>query len=245
VRQSRFFVPFELHVNERYTMPDNIGHYMSRVLRLPIGAQVTLFTGDNHEYSATICEISKKFVTLEVAQARLVNRESPLNVHLIQAVSKGDKLDWVFQKSVELGVSHLIPVTTSRTSFSLSGARLDKKIQHWQGVISSACEQCGRNKVPDIRPVEDVKKVISEYKNHSATKIVLNPLTTQSLRQINVDTKELVLLIGPEGGLSEEEICFAEQNGFISCVLGDRILRTETAALTMLSLAQGFWGDLC
>jgi 16S rRNA (uracil1498-N3)-methyltransferase len=211
------------------------------VLRMKPGDTLILFCGDGCEYSAVIEEVRKKQVLVRVLSCSEVNRESPLVVHLAQAVSKGDSMEFVVQKAVELGVFSITPILSERCQVNLEKERKEKKRQQWQSIAISACEQCGRNKAPIIHQPE----TLEEYLSHPPGQMhyVLDPKGTKSWKDYKFKG-EIALLIGPEGGLSAEEMKFILQHGFQGISLGPRILRTETAAITALSILQAVAGDL-
>lgn len=228
-----------------FEAPENTARHMVQVLRLRIGDSVLLFNGNNTEYSAVISELKKKTVVLNVIGENVVSRESSIQIHLIQAISKGDRMDWVVQKAVELGVSSIRPVISKRNNVNLSGDRMDKKTQHWAGIISSACEQCGRNQLPllhDIKPLE--ASVVESDLQSSCHKIMLDPLGKHNLKNDIAGISSFAVAIGPEGGFDEIETKFLVDNGFTSYNFGPRIFRTETAAIACLSVLQAIAGDL-
>lgn len=224
------------------TLEEAAARHLTRVLRLGPGAQLTLFDGTDGEYSATITTTGKRQVEVELGEKLNVSLESPLAVTLAQGVSKGERMDYTIQKAVELGVSRIVPLNTERSVVNLKGERLEKKMQHWQGVIVSACEQCGRNTLPALLPLQSIetwlaaglKDDLGLLLDHRASE------TVASLPQAG----SVTLLIGPEGGLSAQEQALATASGYIGLRLGPRVLRTETAALTALAALQSRFGDL-
>jgi len=256
MRQLRFYIPPSFHatpleIDQEYDLPENTAHHIVRVLRMSEGAQVTLFNGNNREYTVELVSAAKKQVTIRVLAQAEVNRESLLTTHLIQSLSKGDKMEVTIQKAVELGVSVIVPVSSERSNVSLVGVKQEKKrekkIQHWQGVIQSACEQSGRNRLPELRPLASLRTTLEAYKPLSALKLVLSPYAESgltSLAEIQAPPSEVVILIGPEGGFSAEEIEYAGECGFVAVRVGPRVLRTETAGPAILSIVQMLWGDI-
>jgi 16S rRNA (uracil1498-N3)-methyltransferase len=211
------------------------------VLRLGPGAELILFDGHGGDYLATLAMIAKREVVAEVGEHRQRECESPLGVTLAQGVSKGERMDFTIQKAVELGVQQIVPLSTERSVVNLKGERLERKMVHWQGVIISACEQCGRNTLPRLMPMQTLSAWLSHRVN--GTGLLLDHRaeeTVPSLKRPN----EVTMLIGPEGGLSERERESAYAAGYLGLRLGPRILRTETAALTALAALQSYWGDL-
>ena len=244
MRQLRFYIPFSLNVGQQYELPEATARHMVRVLRLTEGDEFVLFNGDNHEYAARLIQASKKHVQVLVESEQFVNRESSLSTHLIQALSKGDKMDLTIQKAVELGVTEISPVSSERSNVSLSGPRLEKKMQHWQGVIQSACEQSWRNCLPELHQLNPLITVLEELKSSPALKLLLTPGANMNFGSLQAPQGGVVILIGPEGGLSENEIQYAQKCGFVSVSAGPRVMRTETAGIVILSVVQMLWGDL-
>ena len=203
---------------------------------------MVLFNGDGNEYSAQIIDVSRKQVVVEADACLTIGKESPLSIHLGQGVSKGDRMDTVLQKSVELGVSEITPILTQRCAVKLDEKRWEKKIQQWQKIITGACEQCGRNTVPKLNAPVTLNQWLASPTQ--ASRLILAPGAEQPLSKTPYSTHGFRLLIGPEGGLSEQEIHQANENGYSSVSLGPRILRTETAALTSVSILQSLHGDL-
>ncbi len=216
-------------------------HHLSKVLRLKIDSKVTLFNGDGYDYSGHIDAIEKKYVRISIDSREINSRESSLKIHLGIAVSKGDRMDWIIQKSTELGVDEITPLLSLRTENKFKGDRKEKKQLHWQQIAISACEQCGRSRLPTINPVQSLSEWITTTK--ATRKFVLHHRTTQQLNSHD-DVGLVCLLIGPEGGLSEDEITLAEAHQFGALQLGPRILRTETAPLAAISILQHIWGDM-
>lgn len=178
-----------------------------------------------------------------VGERLMVSTESPLSLHLLQAVSKGERMDLVIQKAVELGVREITPVLTERCVVRLKGSRAEKRHRHWREIIINACEQCGRNRLPLLHHITPVEKVLDEPSG--GLKLVLDPSAASSIGALaSPRDGEVHLLIGPEGGLSDWELDQATLHGFTAVRLGPRILRTETAALASLSALQVLWGDL-
>ena len=244
MRQLRFYIPFSLQVNLQYSIPESSARHMVRVLRLSEGDEIILFNGDNYEYVARLMDVTKKNVSVFIVSQSLVDKESALNTHLIQSLSKGDKMETSIQKAVELGVSEITPVSSERSNVSLSGERLEKKMMHWQAVIQSACEQTGRNKLPKLHSFAVLREVLDSLRANSALKLLLNPHAVVGMSEIEIAPKNVVILIGPEGGLSEVEVSYAIDCGFMPVKAGPRILRTETAGPAILSVAQARWGDM-
>lgn len=241
MRIPRIYHPDKLEPNNTITLSNTASNHLAKVLRLSQGHPLILFNGDGNNYHAEIESIGK-LVTVNIINKEINNTESPINIHLGQVISRGDKMDFTIQKAIELGVSEITPLTSERCNVKLDNARQDKKIQHWQGVIESACEQSGRSIVPKCQTMTNITKWLEQVT--ADLKIILEPRGAVTLNQIKQDDiKSIAVLIGPEGGFSEPEIDLAIKQGFHPVVLGPRILRTETAGLTLLSVLQFYCGD--
>ena len=237
----RFYCPAELAPGAMVALPAQAAHHAARVLRLEIGDRVTLFNGQGGECEARLARIGKHEVATEILAWHEVERESVLQVTLAQAVSAGEKMDFTLQKAVELGIGAIQPLTSERSVVRLTGERAEKRVAHWQGVAVAACEQCGRNRIPQVAPLEALPTWLSEQQ--TGLRLILSPEVDQGLRDLPRPTEPVTLLVGPEGGFSQGEIEAALRQGFTPVRLGPRILRTETAALTMLAAMQALWGD--
>jgi 16S rRNA (uracil1498-N3)-methyltransferase len=242
MRISRFYTPMPMRVDDEIELDPQLSHYINNVLRLKQSDPIVLFNGDGNEYTADILSISKKQVVAIVNSQLSMRSESPLNIHLAQGVSKGDRMDFVLQKSVELGVSEITPVITERCAVKLSTERWQKKTEQWQKIIISACEQSGRNVLPILHQPIALNKWLGQTTEQQ--KVILTPGSSKYMSSLSRPVQGFRLLIGPEGGLSEQEIYTSEQTGFESVNLGPRILRTETAALASISILQALFGDL-
>ena len=241
MRIPRIFTDSPLAVGQ-CQLDDNAANHVGRVLRMQAGQALQLFNGDGQDYRATITEAGKKHVQVEVQEAAENETESPLRVVLAQTLSKGDRMDYAVQKAVEMGVSEIVPLTTERCDVKLKGDREDKRLRHWQQVAISAAEQCGRARVPDIQPVMTVQQWL-EHARACDLRLVLHHRTERSLNTLEKPSS-IALMIGPEGGLTAEEIALAEDNGFLPVALGPRVLRTETAPVAAIALCQWLWGDI-
>lgn len=226
--------------------PDAANH-VGRVLRMQVGDPIILFNGllfnglIGH-FEATISAASKKNVTVTLKQFIEHNAESPLSIHLGQGISRGDKMEFTIQKAVELGVSEITPLFSERCGVKLSGERLEKKWQQWQKIAISACEQCGRNTLPLVHKPISLSHWLQQSSNE--LKINLHPRATDTIKTLRPPKDGIRLIIGPEGGLSDDEITQTVAQNFCEVGLGPRILRTETAALTVISALQLQFGDL-
>jgi 16S rRNA (uracil1498-N3)-methyltransferase len=225
---------------------DAFGHIV-RVLRLKDGDDITLFNGiveqeGYFEYQARLCNVNKKSADVEIISKRMVANESPLNIHLAQGISRGERMDFTLQKSVELGINTITPIFSERCNVKLSGERLEKKHQQWQKIVISACEQSGRCTVPIVALPIYLDDWLQQ--ESSALKLNLHPKAEHSIMSLPIENQRVRLLIGPEGGLSDDEISRANTAGFHDVLLGPRVLRTETAALTAITALQCRYGDL-
>ena len=238
----RIYQATELIVGENLMLDVAASMHLVRVLRLKIGSHVIVFNGKGGEYSAELIAIDKKQATVALKEYSDVNRESSLQLHLAQGISRGEKMDYTIQKAVELGVHKITPLFTEYCNVQLSPERMDKKIQHWRAIVVSACEQCGRNFIPEIAPPKKFSNWIASCNEQA--KFILDPTATQSFHNFSVTYQSICLLIGSEGGFAEHEIETANQFGFQSVHIGPRILRTETAGVAGISLVQSYWGDI-
>ncbi len=242
MRTIRIYQPGTYQPGDIVPLSESAAQHVGLVLRMPVGSELNLFRGDNYEFKATICFAHKKNIQVCIDSMMAVNRESPRSIHLAQAIAKGDKMEWIIQKAVELGVTSITPLLTERSVVRLDETRLHKKQQQWQAIAVSACEQSGRNDIPILYPACSLEHyLLTTAAQH---RFLLSPKATQSWPQIPLDTAELALLIGPEGGFSEQEVQWAMQQQAQSIRLGPRVLRTETAAIVALGIMQTLYGDL-
>ncbi|MBF0471515.1 MAG: 16S rRNA (uracil(1498)-N(3))-methyltransferase [Gammaproteobacteria bacterium] len=241
MQQKRLFHPGPLASGAVIAADRDNSHYLSRVLRLKGGDEVTLINGEGGEYSAEIVTLSRNEVTLKVGSYRMRERESPLASLLIQALSRGEKMDFTIQKSVELGVTQIIPVVSERSVVRIEGERQQRKQEHWQGIATAAALQCGRNRIPQVEAITTYRQAVEQ--SGDGEKLILSPRGT-GYRLPLTKVERVTLVVGPEGGLTAEEEAEAQSNGFKRLSLGPRILRTESAALTALAVLQWQWGDL-
>lgn len=239
----RFYCPPPLHASTKFELPQAAAHHASRVLRLRVNDEVRVFDGIGNELHGHICEIEGKRVVLEKLQVCTVNRESPLNIVLAQALCSSEKMDWVIQKATELGASEIQPVQTQRSMVKLTGERAEKRTQHWHGITIAACEQCGRNMLPKVHAPLEFSAWIATICDAPGSKFILLPEAVTTLHEQLKPQEKIILLIGPEGGFSADEVQIALQAGFISIRLGARLLRTETAAMAGIATLQTLWGD--
>src|SRR5688572_1494905 len=240
----RLYLPGDIPAHGVCVVPPEQSHHVSHVLRLAAGDSVTAFDGRGNEYAATIARVSKQGVTLNLGEAHAVSRESPLEIVLAQGISSGDRMDYTIQKAVELGVRAIQPLTTERSVVRLDPQRAAKRVAHWQGIVVASCEQCGRNVVPQVLPVVAFHAWLgSPGPASAALRLTLAPGAAVRLAEVNRPEGTIVLLAGPEGGLSPREASDTQAAGFVPVRLGPRVLRTETAAVAALAALQTLWGD--
>lgn len=240
----RLYIPDALIPGANLELDDERFRYAARVLRLRAGDELTVFNGSGGEFMAVIAEVSRRTIVLSVGAHRERDVESPLQVNLVQGVSRGERMDLVVQKATELGVQRVTPVLTERSVVRLEGDKSGKRREHWEKVAQSACEQCGRNVVPVIDEPQPFASWLASAGASDAQRAVLRPGGEQTLAGLNCQAKRWQLLIGPEGGLAKAELEHAKEAGFVPCALGPRVLRTETAALAALVILQDRFGDL-
>lgn len=241
MRIPRIYTPVALAAGQTIELDDNAAQHVGRVLRMQPGQALELFNGDGRDFPATIAEAGKRRVTATLGEPLDNPSESSLRIVLGQTLSKGDRMDYAIQKSVEMGVSAIVPLVTEHCDVRLKGDREEKRLRHWQGVAVSAAEQCGRAVVPTIEPVMTLPQWF-DYSASLDARLVLHHRTRQSLTTL-ARPGSVALMIGPEGGLSADEIAAAEQAGFLATALGPRVLRTETAPVAAMALCQWLWGD--
>ena len=241
MRIPRIYQDISLATGDRVELDKTAAHHLTRVLRMQDEQKIILFNGGGGEYTATLT-LQGKDVFAKIAQYVERSTESHLNITLLQGISKGERMDICIQKAVELGVSKIVPVICQRSVVNIKGERSDKKHQHWHGIIINACEQSGRTHIPQLSEAIKLKDIISKQIN--GLKLTLSPDATTSLPDISATEKNITLLIGPEGGLEEDEIKLAQQHGFLAVRMGPRILRTETAAIAAIAALQVLRGDL-
>lgn len=239
----RLYVPHRLTPGSTLELDDERLRYAGRVLRLRVGDEVVLFDGTGGEFTAVIAEVSRHAIILDVGAHRERNVESPLEITLVQGVSRGERMDLVVQKATELGVHRITPVLTERSVVRLHGDKGERRREHWEKVAQSACEQCGRNVVPVIDEPQPFPRWLAGSGTSDVQKAVLRPGAGQTLAGLPA-SKWWQLLIGPEGGLAKAELERALEAGFVPCALGPRVLRTETAAIAALVVLQERFGDL-
>ncbi|PKF62646.1 16S rRNA (uracil(1498)-N(3))-methyltransferase [Psychromonas sp. psych-6C06] len=241
MRQPRFYDPQPLCINQTVILGDDATQHI-RVLRLKVDTTITLFNGQGGEFHATLIDVQKRSCNVHIDSFHETNNESPLHLHLGQVISRGDRMEFVIQKAVELGVNEITPLISERCGVKVNQERMAKKQQQWQKIAIAACEQSGRNIVPVIH---ETQQLVDWCSNSSdAVKLTLHPRAKYSINTLPDKLQNIALLIGPEGGFSDQEIQLTETLNFTETLLGPRILRTETAALTAITALQCRFGDL-
>ncbi len=241
----RFFVRHVLTVNQTIELPDTVVRHL-HVLRVRLEDEIILFNGDGFDYRAQLLDIQKRSATANILKKQENTKESPLHFTLVQAISSGDRMEFTLQKSVELGVHVIQPISTERSIVRLQGERAQKRVERWQEIIISACEQCGRSRIPQVLPILSLKEYLQTLDvSHDSTHInlLLSIAKNEGIHAITPHPKSITLMAGPEGGLSDKEEGDIFAAGFQPLTLGPRILRTETAAMTAMAAMQALWGD--
>lgn len=240
---ARIFQAVPLKSDTHLSLDSAASHHLSRVLRVKLGDELIIFNGEGGEYLANIIAIDKKSVTVDIKKFISRDLESSLELYLAQGISRGEKMDYTIQKAVELGVTKIFPLMTERCNVKLDDERREKRLTHWSSIVISACEQSGRNRIPEVFLPQTLLHFLDN--NTADIKLTLAPDCETKLTQIPIPkTAKVILLIGPEGGLSENEIKQSMQKGFLPLNLGPRILRTETAALAAITALQCYAGDM-
>ena len=239
----RFYYPLPLTIGMQIDLPTATAHHVF-VLRLDVGDSIQLFNGEGGAYVATLTTVAKKQVTAEIKVFLPEEVELPFALTLAQALPEGSKMDWIIEKAIELGVSTIQPVSAQRCVVKLSSERAEKKMAHWQGIIESATEQCGRNRLAHLADLLDVQKWLGQQDMHK--RILLSPRAEHSLADWSRHQapQAVTLMIGPEGGFSEAEEQLAIRQGALAMSMGPRILRTETAGLTAIAILNAAWGGM-
>ncbi|MBW7982959.1 16S rRNA (uracil(1498)-N(3))-methyltransferase [Enterobacillus tribolii] len=242
MRIPRIYHPERITHPGEIELSEDAANHVGRVLRMTAGQTLQLFDGSNQVFDAEIIQAGKKNVRVRVGEGTTEDRESPLQLHLGQVISRGEKMEFTIQKSIELGVNVITPLISERCGVRLDAERMDKKLNQWQKIAVAACEQCGRNRVPEVRPVMTLEAWCAEQDD--ALKLNLHPRASNSINTLPQPVSAVRLLIGPEGGLSEQEIAMTAEYRFTDILLGPRVLRTETTALTAITALQVRFGDL-
>lgn len=241
MRVTRVFVDDSLAAGRELRLGTAAAAHVSRVLRLRIGDELALFDGRGGEYPAAIIESHGTTLRVRIGEHRSVERESPLRITLAQGISRSERMDWVLQKATELGVAAIVPVVTERSVVKLDDSQARKKHDHWRAIAISACEQSGRNRLPDVMTPLALERWLAETAG-VGVRVLLDPTAISGIHSIERPAA-VTLLIGPEGGLAPRERDLATKAGFASVHLGPRILRTETAAIAAISALQAMFGD--
>ena len=242
MRINRIFVDAPLAPAASLELPPEQTHHLARVLRARVGQKVNLFNGTGGYFVAEITAIQKRSLSVQLLEHVPDPAAGSKSIHLAQCISRGSHMDYTIQKATELGVAGITPLFSENGNVRLSGQALEKKRMHWRQVMISACEQCGRNRLPDLAaPVAFADWIVS---GGPGTRLLLHPAATMSLAALKPDPASVTIISGPEGGLSEAETDLAQQQGCVAVNLGPRVLRTETAALAAVSIAQALWGDM-
>ncbi len=249
MRIPRIYQPMPLLSGQTIKLDAQATVHLTKVLRLRVGDVLVLFNGEENdegergEFAARVNAVERRSAMIDVGEFVACSSESPLELVLLQGISRGERMDFTVQKAVELGVSRIVPVLSERTVVNFKGDRQEKRRTHWQGVANSACEQCGRNRVPTVEAVKSFAAAVADVAETDSLKLVLHHRAETGLAALPLPQGTVSLLIGPEGGLSVREIETAEAAGFVPWRLGPRVLRTETAALAAISVLQWHWGD--
>lgn len=242
MRITRIYHPEPLTLHSSIALGDGAVNHLARALRFREGDTIHLFDGNGGEYRAVIDTVTKKQVLVTPVEFIAQECESPLNIHLGQGIARGEKMDLILQKAVELGIQTITPLFTEHCNVQLSSERIEKRMHHWQGIIASACEQCGRNRLPQLNAPQSF--VTWAQQQNADLKLILHPDLSASNSDPENKINSITMVVGPEGGFAEPEIKLAIKHGFHTFTLGPRILRTETAGLVALSVLQYRFGDL-
>ncbi|MGE3919779.1 MAG: 16S rRNA (uracil(1498)-N(3))-methyltransferase [Gammaproteobacteria bacterium] len=243
MRIPRIYHSGQLTTGTEVELTQEASHHLVRVLRLSLHAQVVIFNGEGGEYKTRISKLNKKNVSVFIEDFHSIQKESPLKIHLAQSIVKSDKMDLVIQKATELGVESLTPLYTQHGEHKYSPDRLDKRLQHWRNIAISASEQCGRDTLMTIHGPQEIIEFVGQQ-NQKMTCFILHPNVSTKFSNSLIIERPIILLIGPEGGLSEYEVEHAAKQGFKMVNFGPRIMRAETAAIASLAVIQYLWGDI-
>jgi 16S rRNA (uracil1498-N3)-methyltransferase len=244
VRTTRIYVDSALHPGQELLLPPGPSAHLLRVLRLRPGAELTLFNARGGEYAARLAGTAARgSARLTIGEHRAIERESQLELTLLQGIARGERMDLIVQKATELGVQRILPVRTEFSVVRLDAGKLQQRLAHWRAVAIAACEQCGRNRLPRLDPPLDLAAACAAAASGEGLRLLLLPESRDSLAALALGSRSVALLVGPEGGLSEGEERVALQAGFRACRLGPRVLRTETAPLAALAALQALAGD--
>lgn len=231
-----------LEVDREITLGENAFGHAVKVLRMKVNDPLTIFNGDGFNYQTVITDIQKKSATVRITAKELCGTESSIKIHLGQVLSRGDKMDYTVQKATELGVTFITPLVSERCGVRLNDERGDKKQETLQRIVISACEQCGRAVIPEVRPIMTLSEFLAE-ESSGELKVTMNPHASKHFRNLP-QSDSYRLLVGPEGGFTDDEVADSVRAGYQDVLAGPRILRTETAALVAVSIIQSNFGDI-
>lgn len=238
----RIFVATDLNPAREILLPKPQSHHLLQVLRLPIHSEIILFNGQGGEYFAEIIAIKDKLASVKIKEFNELNRTPDLNIHLVYCVTRTDKMDLVLQKAAELGVASVTPILSQRGQIKLDDKRSAAKMSHWQQIMISAAEQCGRNILPALHPLES-SQIFFVKTSLPKNRFICLPKASLKLVSLAIE-EEILICIGPEGGFSDQEVDLALNYGFTALNLGPRVLRTETAAIAAVAAIQAKFGDM-
>lgn len=241
MRIPRVYTDQALSAKSLIILESGASHHLSHVLRLKTGDSIKLFNGTGEEYSAKIAQLTKKNTSLEIETLLGTEPAGPLKISLTIGISRGERMDYALQKAVELGVTEFHPIFTKRSMVKLNGKRLEQRMQHWRGLLINACEQSGRCRLPNLKIPCSLAAALDNIPEGHA--VLLHHLSEQTLSDLAKPQGAVTILVGPEGGLAEEERKLAVQRGFTPIRLGPRIMRTETAPVAAIAAIQTLWGD--
>lgn len=244
MRNTRVYLDHALSVDTDLSIEGEAADHLGRVLRARVGDSVLLFSGDGNDYSAELLSIGRRVLRARVTGMRAVACEPPWPLVLAQALARGDKMDLIVQKATELGATGVVPLLTERSGVRLDPARAEKRVQHWRKIAISACEQCGRARIPTVRPIQTIDAWCATLGSDGMQRLALSPQATQRIRDLTPGPAGVVLVVGPEGGFGDHDNAELTAAGFSGITLGPRILRTETAGLAALAATQAIHGDL-
>jgi len=244
VHNPRLFTDQTLTPGAQVVLEGSVAQHLGRVLRARAGEHITLFNGNGQEFAAAVVAVSKREVTVNIGAASSPQTESLVHTALGLCLSKGDRFDWAIQKATELGVGAIAPLYSERVDFSIPPDRIEKRIAHWQQIAISACEQCGRVRIPAVSSPQTLQHWVQDV--GAEQKWVLHCVDTDSTRSVGDGgaPDHAALLIGPEGGLTDQEVALACESGFEVLRLGPRVMRTETAPVVALSALSVKWGEM-
>lgn len=242
MRIHRLYQPGPYQTGDEVALEKTGAQHLIKVLRYKEGDTLNIFDGYGSSFEATVASANQKSTTIVVGQRINEQPESPLRIHICLALSKGERMDYAIQKAVEAGVSEISPMMAKHSVVRLDDKRKESRLSHWQGIIRHACEQSGRNIIPRINPVIDLPDLLTKVTGDR--KLILDPVSNNTLGSIKTRPASVVLLIGPEGGFAEDEINTAEKKGYEAIRLGPRVFRAETATVAACVALQTLWGDL-